>query len=326
MKSIAQGATTGAGTNVITGLSYGYQSTFLPILMICSVIYFADHYAGLYGIALAGVGMLSTLGISLAIDAFGPVADNAGGIAEMANLNKHVRERTDALDEAGNTTAAIGKGFAISSAMLSALALFSAFCIDAKLENISVTHPLMLIGLFFGAMLPYLFSSITMKAVGKTAFTLIEEVRRQFKTIDGLMEGTARPEYGRCVTIATSAALKEMVLPGVIAVATPLVVGFLFGTEALTGLLAGALVSGFLMAVMMSNAGGAWDNAKKYIEGGQLGGIGSDAHKAAVVGDTVGDPFKDTSGPSLNILINVMNIVSLVFVPVFVKYGGILLR
>jgi K(+)-stimulated pyrophosphate-energized sodium pump len=326
VKEIAQGATTGAGTNVITGLSIGYRSTFFPILIICMVIYAAYFNAGLYGIALAGVGMLSTLGISLAVDAYGPVADNAGGIAEMARLDKVVRERTDALDEAGNTTAAIGKGFAISSAMLSALALFSAFSIDAKLKDIGVVNPQVLIGLFLGAMLPYLFSSITMRAVGKTAFTLIEEVRRQFKTIDGLMEGKAKPEYGRCVDIATTAALKEMILPGVIAVATPLVVGILLGTATLAGLLAGALVSGFLMAIMMANAGGAWDNAKKYIESGKYGGKGSDSHKAAIVGDTVGDPFKDTSGPSLNILINVMNIVSLVFVQAFVKYGGLLLQ
>ncbi len=326
VKAIAQGATTGAGTNIITGLSVGYRSTVIPILIICTVIYLAFTLAGLYGIALAGVGMLSTLGISLAVDAYGPVADNAGGIAEMAKLDKVVRERTDALDEAGNTTAAIGKGFAISSAMLSALALFSAFTIAAELDDISVTNPTVLVGLFLGAMLPYLFSSLTMSAVGRTAFRMIKEVRRQFKSIDGLMEGTAKPEYGKCVDIATKAALKEMIWPGVIAIATPLVVGLLLGTEALAGLLAGALISGFLMAVMMANAGGAWDNAKKFIESGELGGKGSDAHKAAVVGDTVGDPFKDTSGPSLNILINVMNIVSLVFVPVFVKYGGLLTK
>lgn len=326
VQEIAQGASTGAGTNIITGLSVGYRSVVLPIIVICSVIYLSFLLAGLYGIALSGVGMLSTLGISLAVDAYGPVADNAGGIAEMTGLDKVVRERTDTLDEAGNTTAAIGKGFAISSAMLSALALFSAFTIAADLDDISITNPTVLIGLFLGAMLPYLFSSLTMKAVGRTAFKMIEEVRRQFKTIDGLMEGKQKPEYGKCVDIATQAALKEMIGPGVIAIATPVVVGVLLGTEALAGLLAGALISGFLMAVMMANAGGAWDNAKKYIESGQLGGKGSESHKAAVVGDTVGDPFKDTSGPSLNILINVMNIVSLVFVPVFVKYGGILTR
>ncbi|NGX42152.1 MAG: putative K(+)-stimulated pyrophosphate-energized sodium pump [Chlamydiae bacterium] len=326
VKQIAQGATTGAGTNIITGLSVGYQSTVIPILIICAVIFFSHANAGLYGIALSGVGMLSTLGISLAVDAYGPVADNAGGIAEMAKLDKEVRMRTDALDEAGNTTAAIGKGFAISSAMLSALALFSAFTIAADIKDVSLTNPTVLIGLFLGAMLPYLFSSLTMKAVGKTAFKLIEEVRRQFKTIDGLMEGKAKPEYGKCVDIATTAALKEMIVPGIIAIAAPLLVGLLLGTEALSGLLVGGLISGFLMAIMMANAGGAWDNAKKYIESGKFGGKGSDSHKAAIVGDTVGDPFKDTSGPSLNILINVMNIVSLVFVPVFVKYGGLLLK
>ena len=322
VKEIALGATTGAGTNLIAGLSVGFRSTLIPILIICSVIYFSFDNAGLYGIALSGVGMLSTLGISLAIDAYGPVADNAGGIAEMAKLEKEVRKRTDALDEAGNTTAAIGKGFAISSAMLSALALFSAFTITANLQDISVTNPQVLIGLFIGAMLPYVFSSLTMRAVGKTAFKMIEEVRRQFKSIEGLMEGKAKPEYGKCVDIATTAALKEMISPGIIAVATPLAVGFLIGTAALAGLLAGALISGFLMAIMMANAGGAWDNAKKFIESGEFGGKGSATHKAAVVGDTVGDPFKDTSGPSLNILINVMNIISLVFVPAFLKYGG----
>lgn len=326
VQEIAQGASTGAGTNIITGLSVGYRSVVLPIIVICCVIYLAFLLAGLYGIALSGVGMLSTLGISLAVDAYGPVADNAGGIAEMAKLDKVVRERTDTLDEAGNTTAAIGKGFAISSAMLSALALFSAFSIAANLENISITNPTVLIGLFLGSMLPYLFSSLTMKAVGKTAFKMIEEVRRQFKTIDGLMEGRTKPDYGKCVDIATKASLKEMIGPGVIAILTPLVVGLFLGTEALAGLLAGSLISGFLMAVMMANAGGAWDNAKKFIESGEFGGKGSDSHKAAVVGDTVGDPFKDTSGPSLNILINVMNIISLVFVPVFVEYGGILTR
>jgi len=323
VRQIAQAATTGAGTNVITGLSVGYLSVVIPILVICSVIYFAFANAGLYGIALAGVGMLSTLGISLAVDAYGPVADNAGGIAEMSNLDKVVRERTDALDEAGNTTAAIGKGFAISSAMLSALALFTAFSIAADLKNIPLTNPVILIGLFLGSMLPYLFSSMTLRAVGTTAFKMVKEVRRQFDSIDGLMEGRSKPEYGRCVDIAAKEALKQMIGPGLVAILTPLAVGLFLGTEALAGLLAGALIGGFLMAVMMANAGGAWDNAKKYIESGHYGGKGSSSHKAAVVGDTLGDPFKDTSGPSLNILINVMNIISLVFVPVFIRYGGI---
>jgi K(+)-stimulated pyrophosphate-energized sodium pump len=321
VKNIAKQSETGPATNIIHGLATGMESVALPLIMICVAIALAYNWAGIYGVAIAAVGMLSTLGISLGVDAYGPVADNAGGLAEMAELPPEIRERTDALDAVGNTTAAIGKGFAIGSAALTALAMFAAFSetIAASGQEISldITETNVLIGLLLGGMLPFLFSAMTMRAVGNAANKMVEEIRRQFREIPGLMEGKAEPDAARCVKISTDGSLRQMVMPGILAIAAPIIVG-LWSVQALGGLLAGALVSGVMMAIFMSNAGGAWDNAKKYIEtSGAHGGKGSETHKAAVVGDTVGDPFKDTSGPSLNILVKLMTVVGLVFLPLF---------
>ena len=325
VKRIASQSETGSATTIISGVAVGMRSTWVPILLIGVGIYVSYSVTNdLYGIALAAVGMLSTTGITVAVDAYGPIADNSGGIAEMSGLDHSVREITDKLDAVGNTTAAIGKGFAIGSAALTALALFVSYATEVKLDSINLLSPYVVIGLLIGGMLPFAFSALTMDSVSKAAYKMIEEVRRQFREIPGILEGTGRPDYSACVSISTRAALHEMIIPGLMAVAVPLLVGILLGPAALGGLLAGSLVTGVLLAIYMSNSGGAWDNAKKYIEGGHNGGKGSDAHKAAVVGDTVGDPFKDTSGPSINILIKLMTVVSLVFAPIFVQIGGLL--
>ncbi|MFY7928033.1 MAG: V-type H(+)-translocating pyrophosphatase, partial [Oligoflexus sp.] len=325
VREVADASKSGPATNIIYGLALGYKSSVIPVIAIAVTTYVSWTVASMYGIAIAALGMISTIAIGLTIDAYGPVSDNAGGIAEMSELGPEVRKRTDLLDAAGNTTAAIGKGFAIGSAVLTALALFSAFLVRSHMQTLNILSPLVFAGLLIGGVLPFLFTAQTMKGVGIAANAMIEEVRRQFREKPGILTGKDRPDFRTCVQISTTAAIQQMIAPGILVLATPLVVGFLFGIEALAGVIAGSLVTGLVMALSASNSGGAWDNAKKYIEGGQLGGKGSDAHKAAVVGDTVGDPFKDTSGPSINILMKLMAILSLVFAPFFVKHGGILL-
>ncbi len=325
-RQISAASQTGAGTTITRGFANGLMSTLPPIILVAIAIMVSHHFAGIYGVAIAGIGMLSTLGITLATDAYGPVADNAGGIVEMSGLPPEIRERTDALDSLGNTTAATGKGFAIGSAALTSLALMLAYtqAVGIKFAELSLLDARVIAGLFLGAMLPAIFCSMTLNAVGRTSFSIINEVRRQFREIKGLMEGEARPEYGKCVDICTKAALKEMLVPGLMTVAAPIMVGFILGPLALGGFLIGAIACGFILAVTFANAGGSWDNAKKWIERGAFGGKGSDAHKAAVVGDTVGDPMKDTSGPSLNIMIKLMSIIALVLAPVLAGFSGLI--
>jgi K(+)-stimulated pyrophosphate-energized sodium pump len=322
-RKIAESAQTGSATTIISGFASGLMSTLFPIILVVIAILTAHHFAGIYGVAIAGVGMLSTLGVTLATDAYGPVADNAGGLAEMADLPEEIRDRTDALDSLGNTTAATGKGFAIGAAGLTALALMLSYSQAVKINTIDILSAPVVAGIFLGSMIPAIFCSMTLNAVSRAAFAIINEVRRQFREIQGLMEGTNKPEYSKCVAISTKSALKEMVIPGVVTVVSPIIVGFVLGPEALGGFLIGAIATGFILAITFANAGGAWDNAKKFVETGKLGGKGSDTHKASVVGDTVGDPMKDTSGPSLNIMIKLMSIVALVFAPVFAGTTGL---